>query len=471
MQGLGEVAQIDEPRFFGAYLHALKWNTVTATDSRLFQSPFRAGIKLLQHQLTPLKKALQLPRANLFIADDVGLGKTIEAGLVLQELIMRQRVDFTLIVCPASVALQWRDEMQKRFGLRFEIYNRDFVARRRQERGFAVSPWATHNRFIITYSTLRRAEYDGPLRAHMESLRGVTGENENGSAQRSPTARKSLLILDEAHTAAPATASKYAVDSNVTKSIRALAPRFENRLFLSATPHNGHSNSFSSLLEILDPQRFTRGVSITSTRELEPVMVRRLKSDLRAIPGLGEFPERKVIPVAVGSPESAEVVLASMLSEYAALVKPEKGRAKLVFIHLQKRLLSSVEAFARTLRKHAEAVAAGKVKTLPPSTGATTPLFDSDSDDDSERGVDDESLASELDEEVAEASRSITLPAGRAHQLLSEMQFIAERQRAMPDAKAQALLEWIREHQCSGADLRFAGEKRSNPNADGRTHA
>jgi hypothetical protein len=67
---------------------------VTATDAALFQSPFRAGIRLMNHQLIPLKKALELPRCNLFIADDVGLGKTIEAGLVLQELQLRQRVQF-----------------------------------------------------------------------------------------------------------------------------------------------------------------------------------------------------------------------------------------------------------------------------------------------------------------------------------------------------------------------------------------
>jgi hypothetical protein len=138
---------IDPPRYFGAYLHALKWSSVTATDARLFQAPFRAGIQLMDHQLTPLKKALTLPRANLFIADDVGLGKTIEAGLVLSELLLRQRVDLVLVVCPASVSLQWRDEMQKRFGLRFEIMSRAFIARRRQERGFGVNPWSTHNRF------------------------------------------------------------------------------------------------------------------------------------------------------------------------------------------------------------------------------------------------------------------------------------------------------------------------------------
>src|SRR5262249_49553266 len=125
--GLGAVTRMDPPRHFAAYLHALKWNSVTATDAKLFQSPFRAGIKLMNHQLTPLRKALSLPRANVFIADDVGLGKTIEAGLIAQELLLRQRVDFILIVCPASVCLQWRDEMQKKFGLQFEVVNRSFV--------------------------------------------------------------------------------------------------------------------------------------------------------------------------------------------------------------------------------------------------------------------------------------------------------------------------------------------------------
>jgi hypothetical protein len=83
--------------------------------------------------------------------------------------------------------------------------------------------------------------------------------------------------------AAPASQNKYAVDSRITRVVRDIAPRFENRLFLSATPHNGHSNSFSALLEILDPQRFTRGVPVESADELVPVMVRRLKADLRAL--------------------------------------------------------------------------------------------------------------------------------------------------------------------------------------------
>ena len=262
---LGEVERLDAPRTFGAYYNALRWNRVTATDARLFQAPFRAGVKLMLHQLTPLKRALDLPRANLFIADDVGLGKTIEAGLVLQELLLRNQVELVVIIAPASVCPQWQREMATRFGLGFELYNRAFVQRRRQDRGFGVNPWLTHSRFVISYQTLRRPEYEAPLHAML-----AEGE------------RKTLLILDEAHTAAPASSTRYAVPSDTTRVIQQLAPRFDHRLFLSATPHNGHSNSFSTLLSLLDRQRFTRGVKVDA-RALEQVMVRRLKSDLRAL--------------------------------------------------------------------------------------------------------------------------------------------------------------------------------------------
>lgn len=80
----------DPPRLFSAYLHTLQWNCVTSTDPNLFQSPFRAGIRIDAYQLEPLQKALRLPRVNLFIADDVGLGKTIEAALIARELLLRK---------------------------------------------------------------------------------------------------------------------------------------------------------------------------------------------------------------------------------------------------------------------------------------------------------------------------------------------------------------------------------------------
>ena len=109
----------DPPARFAAYLHTLRWNCVTATDPRLFQAPFRAGIRLDAYQLEPLRKALLLPRVNLFIADDVGLGKTIEAGLIARELLLRKKVREIVVACPPSMLLQWQEELETRFGLSF----------------------------------------------------------------------------------------------------------------------------------------------------------------------------------------------------------------------------------------------------------------------------------------------------------------------------------------------------------------
>jgi hypothetical protein len=107
----------DDPEIFSAYLRSIRWNTATASDRRLLQAPFRAGIHRDAYQLVPLAKALALPRVNLLIADDVGAGKTIEAGLILRELLLRRRIDFVVVAAPPSMTRQWQDELQAKFGL------------------------------------------------------------------------------------------------------------------------------------------------------------------------------------------------------------------------------------------------------------------------------------------------------------------------------------------------------------------
>ena len=429
----------DNPRYFSAYLHALRWNCVTSTEPRLFQAPYRAGIEVKAYQLEPLRKALRMPRVNLFIADDVGLGKTIEAGLILREMLMRQKIKRVVISCPPSVVRQWQEEMESRFGLTFIVFDREFVAARRRQRGYGINPWKTHTRFIISHALLRDETYAAPLRDWL-------GDFSAGS----------LLILDEAHNAAPASASRYAIDSQLTRTVRDLAPRFEHRLFLSATPHNGHSNSFAALLEILDPQRFCRGVPVRSKKLLDAVMVRRLKQDLREI-NEPDFPKREVVPVVIdGLPEDApELKLAQLLQQYRArreqrlkdAPRSTQTAAMLVLTNLQKRLLSSIEAFARTLSVHRRAI---ERQVQSPTTSANLSLLlESPGSDDDRADLQEDEVMAEEDSQMEKA----TYAAGEAISqeeldLLEAMTHLAEQTRRQPDSRIQALEDWLRDNLC-----------------------
>ena len=337
----------DDPHRFAAFLHTLRWHCVTATDANLFQAPFRAGIRIDAYQMEPLRKALRLPRVNLFIADDTGLGKTIEAGLIARELLLRRKAKTIVVAAPPSVLEQWKGELEDRFGLVFEILDRAYLGRMRRERGFGVNPWMTHSRFLVSHNLLIDPSYTDPMRAWLGAMRPG-----------------SLLILDEAHHAAPSSGGRYGIESKFTRAVRDLAGRFEHRLFLSATPHNGHSNSFSTLLELLDPYRFTRGVKVRGRKALEDVMVRRLKEDIRATQG--GFPERRVERVVIdGLPlDAPELELSRLLDEYrtareerhANTSSKAQAAAGLLVVGLQQRLLSSVEAFARSLAVHRRTV-------------------------------------------------------------------------------------------------------------------
>ncbi|MDR1011563.1 MAG: DISARM system SNF2-like helicase DrmD [Opitutaceae bacterium] len=467
----------DDPRRFAAYFHTLRWHCVTATRAELFQAPFRAGIRIDAYQLEPLRKALLLPRVNLFIADDVGLGKTIEAGLITTELLLRRRVREVVVTCPPSMLKQWQDELDSRFGLRFEILDREYVERIRRERGYAVNPWDTFPRFLISQRLLIDESHAAPMRVWLGNLRPG-----------------SLLILDEAHHAAPSSGGKYAIDSKITRAIRDVAERFEHRLFLSATPHNGHSNSFSALLELLDNKRFMRGVKVRK-KDIEAVMVRRLKSDVRTI--AGGFPSRCVVPVEItAKPDTvSELRLADLLNEYAEIrrdrfassTKREQTQSALILSTLQQRLFSSIEAFHRTLGAHRRAMerawGAGK------SAGSTAhrPTLASDDinsltagfDGDDERSQllpnqKEPEAAEQMESEAADAFAAFTEStifdtassssiAAQERTLLDEMARLAEQYRYKPDARIAHLVDWLRKNACPG--IRLPGPNSETPSA------
>jgi superfamily II DNA or RNA helicase len=446
----------DAPRQFAAFLHTLRWNCVTATDPSLFQSPFRAGIKIDAYQMEPLRKALRLPRVNLFIADDTGLGKTIEAGLIARELLLRKKAKTLVVAAPPSVLEQWKAELEERFGLVFEVLDRAYLTRMRRERGFGVNPWRTHSRFLVSHNLLIDPTYTDPMREWL-----------------GPLLPGSLLILDEAHHAAPASGGRYGIESKFTRAVRDLAGRFEHRLFLSATPHNGHSNSFSTLLELLDPYRFTRGVKVRGKKALEDVMVRRLKEDIREVQG--GFPKRIVERVAIDDlpADTPELELSRLLDEYrtarekrfASTSRRAQAAAGLLVVGLQQRLLSSIEAFARSLEVHratvvrqwekAQAAAAKEDENSDRQSQLFTTAPDAD-DERSEWTPEEQEAGEEAAVEAVTAAAEVESPRDEAAEalwrgeqaLLDRMQAIAESSRHSLDAKTRRLIDWIRENLC-----------------------
>ena len=321
----------DPPERLAAFLDAVRWSAVTSADVKTLQAPFRSGVKIEDYQLEPVARAVDAPRVNLLLADDVGLGKTIEAGLVAQELLLRHRSRRIMVVCPAGLTLKWRDEMAEKFGLDFTIIDAERCAIVRRTHGSAANPFEVYPLAIVSLPWLRGQK--------AQRLLDEVLPPDGPSYPRT----FDLLILDEAHHVAPAAPKQvYAVDSQQTKLIRRLAPHFDHRLFLSATPHNGYPASFTALLEILDNQRFARGVEPDRAAVKEAV-VRRLKRDIVNADGTPRFVQRLPAAIPVTYPES-ERQIHGLLKEFAELrrkrLTSQRGRkaTDLITLLLKKRL-------------------------------------------------------------------------------------------------------------------------------------
>ena len=349
-----DASSFDEPDTLGAFVDAVRWGAVTSADPKAFQAPFRSGATLEPYQLEPLRRALEAPRTNLLLADDVGLGKTIEAGLVIEELLLRHRARSVIIVCPPSLAQKWRDEMREKFGLEFVIVDSARIAADRRTYGLAANPLRLYPRVIVSMAWL------SGVRAQRLLREVLADAGRAGSARRYAF---DVLVVDEAHHVAPAAPTAvgggrgYAVDSQRTRALRRLADKCEHRLFLSATPHNGYTESFTALLEMIDPRRFARGADIDRTA-LDEVTVRRLKSDIEG----EKFRRREVGTLSYETSADEEEAYARLDSLLRASGR-EQGRRSLdiAALLLKKRFLSSPWAFARTLEHYlTEPVAPGE---------------------------------------------------------------------------------------------------------------
>jgi superfamily II DNA or RNA helicase len=432
--GLPEPTGFDSPTRFEAFLNAVKWGAISSADIRSLQAPFRSGITIEDYQLDPLVRAVQMPRANLLIADDVGLGKTIEAGLIVQELLLRNRARTILIVCPSSLQIQWRDQMRDKFGLEFRIVDTELMRNLRRTRGLHTNPWSHFPRLITSIDYLKR---DRPMRLFKELL---PAEDEPKYPRKFD-----ILIIDEAHNVAPVGRGKYATDSYRTLAIRTIAPHFEHKLFLTATPHNGYKESFTALLELLDNQRFARGIE-PDRQQLQAVMVRRMKMELpKNFDGSDRFKKRRIEAIEVAYTEEEKQAHA-WLHEYTGLRQQnpkdavERYATEFMMKMLKKRLFSSPAAFLLTLEQHLKTLE--KTKSIADEHKPTIGILRQQLEAAEE--ADFEGASGESGEDaILTASRMFRPLTAREKELLELLLGWAKKAASRPDSKARHLLHWL----------------------------
>lgn len=340
------------PDDFDAVVRASRWSALSPyldpdDDGPLKRmpvcSPFHGAVQVEDYQMVPLLKALRMPRINMMIADDVGLGKTIEAGLILRELLIRRRIRRVLVLTPASLRVQWRDEMWDKFSLPMDVIDRDATQKLKRTIGIDANPWRSSARAITSYHYLKQPDV-------LEQFHSACQVSED-----SPHLPWDLLIVDEVHNLMP---SAMGEDSDLCKMLRLVAPYFEHRLFLTATPHNGRTRSFSGLLEMLDPVRFSQTDELkpAERKRIEQVVVRRLKREINARTNPPKFSERKepqAIPLRFSSKESQLIAAVDTFrDEVRRIVAEFRGRRRMSGIFaieiLGKRLLSGPATFAES---------------------------------------------------------------------------------------------------------------------------
>lgn len=429
--GLPSITGQDDTERLDAFLDAVRWGAATNADRGFLQAPFRSGVSIEDFQLDPLVRAVDMARANLLIADDVGLGKTIEAGLVIQELLLRHRARNVVVVCPASLQEKWRVEMLEKFGLEFKIVNTDYIKELRRIRGIHANPWTSFPRLIASVDWIKSGE---PLRLLRDIL----------PVRASYPRKFDILVVDEAHNVAPAGSAQYALESQRTQLIRKIAPHFQHRLFLTATPHNGYTESFTSLLELLDDQRFARNI-LPEDKQLSQVMIRRLKTDLVDKDGKPLYPKRNLQALSV--PFTAdERAIHKVLGSYCKSRETtcqNTGATGTKFVNslLKKRLFSSPAAFASTLERHFSTLTSGKVQQKPDAMAdriLRKAILKADED-----YADDGQVEAAQTEAVEEATKFGAPPTEEELRLLSRMRTWAQGASHKVDSKGRAILAWI----------------------------
>lgn len=293
-------------------------------------------IEALPHQITAVYGEM-LPRQPLrfLLADDPGAGKTIMAGLLIKELLIRGDLERCLVVAPGALVEQWQDEMAERFGLAFDILSRDQI-----EASLSGNPFAERNRLIVRLD--------------------VAARSDELQAKIAASPEWDLVICDEAHRMSASYFSGEVKETRRYKLGKLLGARARHLLLMSATPHNGKEADFQLFMGLLDADRFEgRFREGVHKADVSDMMRRLTKEELYRFDGTPLFPERKAYTANYSlSPDEA-----ALYAAVTTYVREEMNRAELgqdgkrrsnvgfALQILQRRLASSPAAIYKSLER------------------------------------------------------------------------------------------------------------------------
>jgi len=395
-----------------------------ALEDNLLLAPIQSSVVPLPHQLYALNRAMSRDRIRYLLADEVGLGKTIEAGLILRELKLRGMVRRVLVVAPKGLVRQWQAEMRLHFGEAFRFVEPSELAAFRQWRDNGAQGddnlWRMHDQVICSLDSVKPIE--GRRGWSLEQLATYNRERFEDLI----SAGWDLVIIDEAHRLGGSTeqVARYKLGA-------ALAEAAPYLLLLSATPHQGKTDQFMRLMQLLDREAFPDEGSIDRDR-VRPFVIRTEKRAAIDADGQPLFKPRstRLHPVAWQERHAAQRRLYEAVTDYVRhgynqAMAAKQRHISFLMILMQRLVTSSTAAIRATLEKRQAVLEAPQ---------AQANLFEA---------VDPDEWA-ELD---GQSQLDIAVQASGWEREKSEVEMLLdlarETERQGTDAKAEALLELI----------------------------